>query len=89
MWEILLHNADWDCFKILTLWEILKIQHPLPEERFTTRRMDSKKHENWACIQKSRPVVSTANMGLKFEFGLWHKIILNLVSEYVMERSNV
>ena len=28
MWEILL-NADWDCFKILTSREILKIQNPL------------------------------------------------------------
>ena len=26
MWEILLNSADWDCFKILTLREILKIQ---------------------------------------------------------------
>ena len=26
MWEILLSNADWDCFRTLTLREILKIQ---------------------------------------------------------------
>ena len=32
MWVILLHNADWDCFKILTSREILKIQNPLLEE---------------------------------------------------------
>ena len=32
MWEILLGNADWDCFKTLTLREILKIQNPLLEE---------------------------------------------------------
>ena len=31
-WVILLNNADWDCFKTLTLWEILKIQNPLLEE---------------------------------------------------------
>ena len=30
--EILLNNADWDCFKILTSREILKIQNPLLEE---------------------------------------------------------
>ena len=29
MWEILLSNADWDCFRTLTLREILKIQNPL------------------------------------------------------------
>ena len=27
MWEILLSNADWDCFRILTSREILKIQN--------------------------------------------------------------
>ena len=33
-------------------------------------------------------VFNTANMGLKFESGLWVKIILNLGSEYLMERTN-
>ena len=32
MWEILPNNADWDCFRTLTLREILKIQNPLLEE---------------------------------------------------------
>ena len=32
MWEILLSNAGWDCFKILTSREILKIQNPLRKE---------------------------------------------------------
>ena len=34
MWEILLSNADWDCFKTLTLREMLKIQNPLLEEHY-------------------------------------------------------
>ena len=34
MWEILLSNADWDCFRTLTLQEILKIQNPLQEEHY-------------------------------------------------------
>ena len=34
MWEILLNNADWDCFKTLTSQEILKIQNPLLEEHY-------------------------------------------------------
>ena len=29
MWEILLSNADWDCFRTLISREILKIQKPL------------------------------------------------------------
>ena len=32
MWEILLSNADWDCFKTLTSREILRIQNLLREE---------------------------------------------------------
>ena len=38
---------------------------------------------------ESQPVLKMANMGLKFESGLWVKTILNLGSEYPMERSNV
>ena len=38
--------------------------------------------------EKSQPVVSTANMGLKSEFGLWVKIILSLGSEYLMEQTS-
>ena len=34
MWEILLSNADWDCFRTLTSREILKIQNPLREEHY-------------------------------------------------------
>ena len=30
--EVLLTNADWDCFKTLTSREILKIQNPLLQE---------------------------------------------------------
>ena len=32
MWEILLSNADWDCFRTLTSREILGTQNPLLEE---------------------------------------------------------
>ena len=34
MWEILLSNADWDCFRTLTLREILRTQNPLQEVCF-------------------------------------------------------
>ena len=33
MWEMLLSNADWDCFKTLSLREVLKIRNPLLEEQ--------------------------------------------------------
>ena len=36
MWEILLSNADWDCFRTLILREILKIQNPLLEEHYVS-----------------------------------------------------
>ena len=32
MWETLLSNADWDCFKTLTSREILKIRNPFLAE---------------------------------------------------------
>ena len=38
---------------------------------------------------KSQPVLKTSNMELKFESGLWVKTVLNLGSEYPMERSNM
>ena len=38
---------------------------------------------------KARPVICTANMGLKFESGLWVKIILSLGSEFLMEQRNM
>ena len=34
MREILLSNADWDCFRTLILREILKIRNPLLEEHY-------------------------------------------------------
>ena len=34
MLEILLSNADWECFRTLTLREILKIQNPLQVEHY-------------------------------------------------------
>ena len=47
--------------------------------------MNSGKHENWTRIGNQRPVICTGNMELKFESGLWVKIILSLGSEYPME----
>ena len=38
---------------------------------------------------KSRPVFNSANMGSKFESGLWVKIILILGSEFLMDQTNL
>ena len=56
---------------------------------FTSKRMDSRKHENWACVGSHDQFFNTSNMELKPESGLWVKIIFNLGSEYPMERSNM
>ena len=50
--------------------------------------MVSRKNENLACIGSHDQFFSTSNLQLKFESGLWVKTILNLGSEYLMERSS-
>ena len=45
------------------------------------------KHKNWTRARSHDQFVSTANMGLKSESGLWVKIILSLGSEYLMEQT--
>ena len=55
---------------------------------FSTKRMDSRKYEDWTCVG-SHNQFKTSNMELKFESGLWVKTILNLGSEYPMERSSM
>ena len=46
-------------------------------------------HMRIGPVLESQPVLKTSNMELKFESGLWVKTILNLRSEYPMERSNM
>ena len=43
---------------------------PRDDPSFTSKRMDSRKHENWAGIGGHDQFFSTLNMELKFEFGL-------------------
>ena len=54
---------------------------------FTTKRMDARKYENWACIRSHNQLSKLQKMGLKFESGPWVKIILNLGSDLI-ERTN-
>ena len=52
------------------------------------KRMDSRKHENWAGIRSHDQFFSTSSTELKFGSGMWVKIILSLGSEYLMERTS-
>ena len=53
MWVILPNNADWDCFKILTLREILKIQNPLLEEHYAFLEVIHLSPMSWMCKKQT------------------------------------
>ena len=53
MWEILPNNADWDCFKTLTLREILKIQNPLLEEHCAFLESHTLVPISWMCKKQT------------------------------------
>ena len=53
MWEILPSNADWDCFRILILQEILKIQNPLLEERCASFGSHTFVPISWMCKKQT------------------------------------
>ena len=53
MWEILLSNADWDCFRTLTLREILKIQNPLLEEHYVFFGSHTFVPISWMCKKQT------------------------------------
>ena len=54
--------------------------HSSPRRSIFNQKDDSRKHQ---------PILNMANMGLKFESGLWVKIILSLGSEYLVERTRM
>ena len=53
MWEILLSNADWDCFRTLTLREILKIQNPHLEEHCAFFGSHTFVPTSWMCKKQT------------------------------------
>ena len=53
MWEILLSNADWDCFRTQTLREILKIQNPLLEEHYAFSEVIQFVPTSWMCKKQT------------------------------------
>ena len=53
MWEIHLNNADWDCFKILTSREILKIQNPLLGEHYAFFGSHTFVPISWMCKKQT------------------------------------
>ena len=56
MWEILLSNADWGCFRTLTSREILKIQNPRQGEHYVFFGSHTFVPISWMC--KRQTVVS-------------------------------
>ena len=53
MWETLPNNADWDCFKTLTLQETLKIQNPLLEEHLCIFGSHTFVPISWMCKKQT------------------------------------
>ena len=53
MWEILLSNADWDCFRTLILREILKIRNPLLEEHCACSEVNTFVPISWMCKKQT------------------------------------
>ena len=53
MWVILPNNADWDCFKILTSREILKIQNPLRAEHYVFSEVIHLFPISWMCKKQT------------------------------------
>ena len=53
MWVILPNTADWDCFKTLTLREILKIRNPLLEDHFFVFGSHTFVPISWMCKKQT------------------------------------
>ena len=71
MWEILPKNADWDCFKTLTLREILKIRNPLLEEHCAFFGSHTFVPISWMCKkQTSVSHSSTESEIISLDIGL-------------------
>ena len=53
MWDIPLNNADWDCFRTLTLREILNIQNPHLEEHYAFLEVTHFVPISWMCKKQT------------------------------------
>ena len=53
MWVILPNNADWACFKTVTLQETLKIQNPLLEEHCAFLEVIHLFQISWMCKKQT------------------------------------
>ena len=71
MWVILPNNAGWDCFKILTLQEILRTQNPLLEEHCAFLEVIHLFQKSWMCKkQTSVSHSSTESQIISLDAGL-------------------
>ena len=89
MWAILQNDAGWDCFKILTSREILKIQNPLLEEHYVFFGSHTFVLISWMCKKQTSVSHSSAeseinslDAGLRLDgipaLDLWDLIVLVL-----------
>ena len=78
MWEILLSNADWDCFRTLILREILKIQNRVLEEHCAFFGSHTFVPISWMC-QKQTSVShsSTESEIISLDTGLMGCLLWN------------
>ena len=77
MWETLLNNADWDCFKILTSREIWKIQNPLRDTFVPTSWMCKK--QTAVSHSSTESEIISLDSGLRLDglpaLELWNLIV--------------
>ena len=98
MWVILLNNADWDCFKILTLREILKIQNPLLEGHCAFLGSHTFVPISWMCKKQTsvshsstESEIISLDAGLRLDGELWDFIVavLGNTNQSHKERSDL
>ena len=86
MWEILPNNADWDCFRILILREIWKIQNLLLEEHYVFSEVTHLFPISWMCKKQTsvshsstESEIISLNTGLRLDglpaLELWDLIV--------------
>ena len=89
MWVILQNSAGWDCFKTLTLGEILKIRNPLLEEHCAFFGSHTFVQTSWMCKKQTavshsstESEIISLDTGLRLDgipaLDLWDLIVLVL-----------
>ena len=99
MWEIPHNNADWNCFRILILREILRIQNPLLEGILCTFGSHTFVPTSWVCKKQTRvshtstdSEIISPDAGLRMDgispLDLWDLVIEVLYSSFNQTRKS-